>query len=230
MPAGDSATRIRAQFDRHGLAVGLNQLSALEAYLGLLTKWNKTVNLTALNLSPLGEEAIDRLLVEPVLAAQFVQPAQGLLVDVGSGSGSPAIPLKIALPGTGLLMVESRARKAAFLREAIRHVGLEQADVEGQRLEQLTKQPSFHEAAAWVSVRAVRADPALWRAVSTLLAPQGRVLWFRATADETDSEDADYLATFELQSVEPLIPARRSELAILRRRTAPRLGEVGGGP
>ena len=47
------------------------------------------------------------------------------MMDVGSGGGSPAIPLKLAVPRLSLTMVEAKARKSAFLREAIRHLGLE---------------------------------------------------------------------------------------------------------
>jgi len=195
----------------------------MESYLGLLTKWNKTLNLTALKLDPLADEAIDRLLVEPVLATQFMsgiggQAARGILVDVGSGSGSPAIPLKISLPGMGLVMVESRIRKSAFLRDAIRLIGLESAEVQAVRLEQMVLEPRFRESASWVSVRAVRADSGLWQAISAILAPSGRVLWFRSQADAPEASDTGYLPAFQLEEVRPLIPERRSELAILSRR------------
>jgi 16S rRNA (guanine527-N7)-methyltransferase len=220
--AGDIASSVRARFERHRIALEPEQQSAMGSYLGLLTKWNRTLNLTALPLDPLSDEAVDRLLVEPVLAAQFLSSvpgsaSSGLLIDVGSGSGSPAIPLKIAKPDVSLLMVESRSRKAAFLREAIRVVGLERAEVEAGRLEQLSLESRWRQAAHWVSVRAVRADSGLWRAISPLLAPTGRILWFRSRAEESQASATDYLPTFELEATEPLIAERRSELAVLRR-------------
>ena len=46
-------------------------------------------------------------------------------MDVGSGGGSPAIPLKLAAPAVALTMVEVKARKSAFLREAIRQLELD---------------------------------------------------------------------------------------------------------
>ena len=51
-------------------------------------------------------------------------------MDIGSGGGSPAIPLKLATPGSALTMVEVKARKSAFLREAIRQLGLTDTQVE----------------------------------------------------------------------------------------------------
>jgi len=225
VPAGDPQGNpsIGPRFEQHGIALRPEQQAALQTYLGLLTKWNKTLNLTALKLDPLADEAIDRLLVEPVRAAQFVSgigdPAVGgMLVDVGSGSGSPAIPLKISVPSVGLVMVESRIRKSAFLRDAVRLVGLERAEVQAVRLEQMVSEPRFRESASWVSVRAVRADSGLWEAISAILAPSGRVLWFRSHADALETSDSGYLEAFQLEEVRPLIPERRSELAILRRR------------
>ena len=44
-------------------------------------------------------------------------------MDIGSGGGSPAIPFKLAVPRLGLTMVEAKARKSAFLREAVRQLG-----------------------------------------------------------------------------------------------------------
>ena len=124
------------------------------------------MNLTAFSLDYPSADAIDRLLIEPFLVAGLlrahIEPIPGpLLLDLGSGGGSPAIPLKIGLPNLKLLMVESRGKKAAFLREAIRQVGLTRAEVLNVRIEALAglagqMVPDF------VSVRAVRTDREFW--------------------------------------------------------------------
>ena len=62
-------------------------------------------------------------------------PSAEHLADLGSGGGSPAIPLALALRAPRLLMVESRSRKAAFLREAARMLELS-ADVVAIRFEE----------------------------------------------------------------------------------------------
>ncbi|MBW8866026.1 MAG: class I SAM-dependent methyltransferase, partial [Acidobacteria bacterium] len=107
---------------------------ALEQYFSLLARWNPKVNLTALPLNPPGDETFDRLFVEPVVAAAHIEPlnfrdAPLKWIDLGSGGGSPAIPLKIVRPSWHLTMVEAKERKAAFLREAIRALRLQEADV-----------------------------------------------------------------------------------------------------
>ena len=67
------------------------QVEKLCAYFGLLAKWNKRLNLTALSVDPPTDEAIDRLLVEPAMAIQAVESTDLSLIDLGSGGGSPAV-------------------------------------------------------------------------------------------------------------------------------------------
>lgn len=75
-------------------------------------------------------------------------------------------------------MVESKTRKAAFLCEATRHVGLEGVRVEARRLEELLSDASLHEAADAISVRAVRIDRRLLSLLLAFAKPQGHVFLF----------------------------------------------------
>ena len=77
------------------------------------------------------------------------------MVDIGSGGGSPALPIKIAAPWLQLVLVEVKTRKSAFLREAIRHLGLADVDVETTRVEALSARAIIASADV-VSVRAVQ--------------------------------------------------------------------------
>ena len=191
-------------------------LEQLTAYIGLLTKWNDTVNLTALSLSPLSAEAIDRLIVEPVLAAELIKAGKGdwtgRLVDVGSGGGSPAVPLKVAIPGLSLCMVESKARKSAFLREVVRYLDLSDSDVLTKRIEDVAEDPAMAGAIQLISLRAVRLDAPIWRTIDALLARDGGVLWFRSALENLQVPDAF--------AVESVLATRdnRDEVALLRRR------------
>ena len=84
-------------------------LDPLEAYFRLLTQWNHKINLTALPLDAPTDETFDRLLVEPLAAAkQIPTHTASVWLDLGSGGGSPAIPLKIARPALRLTMIESK--------------------------------------------------------------------------------------------------------------------------
>ncbi len=144
-------------------------------YLELLRHWNKTINLTALPLDPLTDEAIDRLIIEPLAIADSIPTEPSTWIDVGSGGGSPAIPIKIARPSLQLVMVESKERKAAFLREAIRELALPDAAVENVRFETL-KRPETLGVADLLTVRAVRLDPDFLAVCAHVLRDRGLLI------------------------------------------------------
>lgn len=177
------------------------------SYLDLLARWNHTINLTGLDVDPPNDEAIDRLIVEAIVAARFFDATDRRVIDVGSGGGSPALPLKLALPRLQMVLVESKSRKAAFLREAVRHLGLDGVEVENRRLEDVAVSPSRADADV-VTIRAVRADEDLVARVAAMLGSGGRVFWFA-------TRDAD-LSSFPAAERHVLVPGVNSLLVILK--------------
>ena len=151
----------------------------LQSYYDLLTRWNRTINLTAMGLEPVSDQAIDRLLIEPLTAGELIMHATTWF-DLGSGGGSPAIPLKLAHPCVTLVMVESKERKAAFLKEATRVLKLEHTTVETDRIETVAAHHTMAGSVDVISVRAVRIDPILFRSVRALLRPRGKLVLFGA--------------------------------------------------
>jgi 16S rRNA (guanine527-N7)-methyltransferase len=150
-----------------------------ERYIQLLTKWNRTINLTSLKLEPISDEAIDRLLVEPIAASQKADNSDTNIIDLGTGGGSPAIPFWIQLPASRITMVESRSRKCAFLNEAVRQIRPGQGMALDNRFEELLEQhPQLAASADIVTVRAVRLDEPTSALIGSLLKPQGRVFHF----------------------------------------------------
>lgn len=171
------------QLAQAGIALSDSAVSQLFAYYTLLSKWNEKTNLTALPLNPPTPSSISRLIVEPVAAAHEIQEAVvGRWFDLGSGGGSPAIPMKVVRPDLRLTMTESRSRKAAFLREAIRSLGLS-ADVLCVRFEEL--EADFEGSAGLITIRAVRMDPSVWVLLERLLHPDGLLVWFGHSEGET---------------------------------------------
>jgi 16S rRNA (guanine527-N7)-methyltransferase len=155
----------------------------LETYYRLLDIWNRKVNLTGMNLADASPEALDRLLVEPVMAARYANPGVRI-IDIGSGGGSPAIPFMLAVPGRGLLMVESKARKSAFLREAVRALDLTYAEVATARYESLLSEHALHEAYELLTIRAVRVEQSVLMSLQTFVKPGGEIFLFRSATDE----------------------------------------------
>jgi len=178
------ADRLSRRAQQAGVSATAPVQQQFEEYFRLLAHWNSKINLTALPLDSPTDEAFDRLLVEPLVAASHISDSAKIWLDLGSGGGSPAIPLKILHPSSRLTMVESRARKAAFLREAVRVLGLEDVAVEHARFEELASRREVHHSANLVTVRAVRADEGLFTAAQTLLAPRGRLLLFQSAKSD----------------------------------------------
>jgi len=201
---------------------GLNPALAghLEQYFSLLTRWNAKINLTAFNLREPRDEAFDRLLIEPIVAAQHVPATARSVIDIGSGSGSPAIPLRLAAPHVRLTMVEAKTRKAVFLLEALRHLGISDASVETARFEQLLTRPELHEAFDVMTIRAVRVESATLVTLQALLKPGGLLLWFQGAGRELEPD----LLVFPLvlSRVVPLVEASGSRLVVLSKQSPAR--------
>jgi 16S rRNA (guanine527-N7)-methyltransferase len=168
------------------------EIRLLGQYWSLLARWNPRINLTALPLEGYPPDSIDRLIVEPLLAARGVPPDPTTWFDLGSGGGSPAIPIKIARPKAALVMVESRSRKAAFLREVVRSLGLTSAETINDRFENVAGQRPA--AADCITVRAVRTDDNMLTTVRRLLKPFGRLILFE---NPDSSHDVPGFATID---------------------------------
>lgn len=187
-------------------------LDQLSAYFELLKLWNRRLALTALPVEDNGVEALDRLLLEPAAAARFIPTSAKSLVDIGSGGGSPALPLKIIRPDVSLAMVESREKKSAFLREAIRHLGIQGATVDTARYEDLLKRPEMVGSADVATLRAVKVEAADLRLLAGFLRRDGLLMIF--STDEFQLGGGEF---FEALGTHPLLPDRGSYLTILRR-------------
>lgn len=172
--------RISGRAGAVGLALTVGQVQQLSKYYELLSHWNRTVNLTSLKLEGFPDATIDRIILEPIVSKRLIGIESGVWFDFGSGSGSPALPLKVLCPGTELIMVESRSRKCAFLREAVRHLQLTGASVWTGRIENLSTVFAGG-MARLVTVRAVRFDDALLKTSALMLTSGGVLAAFGAS-------------------------------------------------
>jgi len=133
-----------------GVELSDAQINSCLLYLSELKKWNQKINLTAIRED--GDIVIKHFLDSFSFIKGFT-PVEGLkLLDMGSGAGFPALPLKIAIPGISVTMVESVKKKAAFLRHIIRTLRLTGVEVSDKRTEELPD--SFHSMFDVVTARA----------------------------------------------------------------------------
>ena len=154
------------------------------------------------------------MVMEPLLATRYVPPGAKSMMDIGSGGGSPAIPMKIARPKLEVRMVESRARKAAFLRHAVRQLDLRGVEIENCRYEALVQRREMREAHDVVTVRGVRMDDTAGK-LQGFLRREGLVLAFRAEGQKGFGVDA--LAPLRLEAKCALLEETGSELLVARR-------------
>ena len=216
MNAREFRERLGRRARHANLTISPDLMTGLEGYYQLLAKWNAKVNLTAFRLAPGGEdEAIDRLLLEPVAAARYLRADAVTLLDAGSGGGSPAIPLKLAAPQLKLRMVEVKTRKAVFLREAVRELRLGNTQVETSRFEELLSRPDLHETTDIVSIRAVRIEPRVLMTLQAFLKPGGLLFLFRGPGG-TDVAEA-VTPPLRWKATYPLLETLRSRLVVLEK-------------
>jgi 16S rRNA (guanine527-N7)-methyltransferase len=134
MPGPPSAETIRRALSEFQISADDAQIIKIQQYMGMLLTWNEKVNLTAIR-DPL--EILYRHFCESMYAAVAVPLECGRLADVGSGGGFPGLPLKILRPGLQLFLVESNVKKATFLAEVARDLGLTDTRVLVSRYEEL---------------------------------------------------------------------------------------------
>jgi len=136
-PAALSSEAIRRALGDFQLAVSNQQVQQIQQYMSVLLAWNEKINLTAIR-DPL--EILYRHFCESMWAATAVPVENGRLADVGSGGGFPGLPLKIIRPDLQVFLIESNIKKATFLAEVIRELGLADARVLVSRYEELTEE------------------------------------------------------------------------------------------
>ena len=171
----DEAT-VRLLLEPFGLNLDSRQISQLLAYLELLLRWNRKINLTAIR-DP--EKCITRHFGESLYLSRWIE-LNGRLLDIGSGAGFPGLSLKIVFPHLSVTLLEPVAKKRAFLKEVARVCEMTLVEVRGERLEDFVRASSL-----WVydvaTTRAVGHLEELIPLASGCLKPGGEIfLWLSA--------------------------------------------------
>lgn len=131
-------TQLAAGIAALGLALPADAEAKLLAYLALLDKWNRVYNLTAVRDT---ERMVSHHLLDSLAAVPFFQG--GRVLDVGSGGGLPGIPLAIARPDLQVTLIDSIAKKTAFLLQAKMELGLDNLSVVTNRVEDYRPETGF---------------------------------------------------------------------------------------
>ena len=131
-----------------GLALSHKQVADLNTFLQELGRWNRVHNLTSVE----GEQAsidlhlIDSIAILPIMR-EFLPTTQVQIADLGSGGGLPAIPIAIAEPNWRISLIEAVRKKTAFLQNVKGKLGLSNASIYSERVEQVaTQEPGKYDA------------------------------------------------------------------------------------
>ena len=122
--------QLRQGLDGLGLDLSGEAQGRLLRYLSLLSRWNRTYNLTAIREPSrlVSHHLLDSLAVLPHLDGSSV-------ADVGSGAGLPGIPIALARPDWRVVLLDSNHKKGAFLRQAALELKLHNVQVMTDRAE-----------------------------------------------------------------------------------------------
>lgn len=172
-------TEVRAA----GLSLDDEAARRFEVHYDLLRSWGKRMNLTGLKSTG---EIVRRHFLEPIAAADLLENS-GRLIDLGSGSGFPAIPLNILRPGLDLVLVEASEKKSGFLWAALRELGLKRARVETRHVRGVADLTDLLPT-RYLTCRAVRLADVLGGEGPPVLGPGGRALLFLAARQVEEIE------------------------------------------
>jgi 16S rRNA (guanine527-N7)-methyltransferase len=160
----------------------------LRAYIRVLLKWNRVVSLTTIT-DP--DEILRFHFGESIFAASSVMFQNGRLADFGTGAGFPGMPLRMAIPSLELTLVESNAKKCAFLAEVTRELGLSRVSIMRSRVEELNAVPGSFD---FVAARAFGQFESLLECAKKMLGERGRVvLWLGEKDCKALSANRDWL-------------------------------------
>jgi 16S rRNA (guanine527-N7)-methyltransferase len=165
-------TRIDSLLAPYGVAIDAGLHCQIQKYIDLLLLWNQKISLTAI----VDIEKILRFhFGESLFARNSVPVEKGRLADVGSGAGFPGLPLAMASPLLQVTLIEANQKKATFLSEVVRALGLPNVEIARSRVENLARRPRAFD---FLTARALGHHQDLIEWAESLLADSGKlILW-----------------------------------------------------
>jgi len=219
-PNKGEVEKFRSLLNRFGLKLTWDQTHKLGIFLNELEEWNRKLNLTGLSSR---QSIINELLIDSIMPTSFM-PDDGHLLDVGSGAGFPAIPIKICKPSLKCQLMEPNSKKISFLKQIIRIAKLEKIEVIKGRIEK--EEGLLHPEGYDVIIsRGLAPLPQFLTWGAPHLTPGGLIVAFLGSqTDQALKESADVIRKHLLlpfKSISYSLPGKSSgrNLLILKRRS-----------
>jgi len=192
-----------------GRSLSEPEIEAFTVHYRLLQEWSNRMNLTGLKDL---DTIVRRHFLEPISVSDLLGE-EGRLVDLGSGNGFPAIPLKILRPRLDLILVEASEKKSSFLWAVLRELRLEKARVETRHVRETADLVDLLPC-RYLTLRAIQARRVLKGRPMPILEAGGRGLFFLSAAD-ADSLKRRPVPGLNLVDTRPLPGGPDSVVAIL---------------
>jgi 16S rRNA (guanine527-N7)-methyltransferase len=201
-----------------GIELTDEALGCFSIYFSLLQTWGSRINLTS---RLRGREIVVHHFLDSLAGFEFLaaSPASRL-VDLGSGAGLPAFPLKFALPKLQATLIESVRKKVAFCDQVIRETHITGTTAIWGRGEELRHRPEHHGTYDWVISRALGDSADIVALGLPFLSPQGKMLLYKGAPSDSELLKlkelcSDVGATWHLHSIRvPHLQESRSLIVV----------------
>lgn len=170
-------------FEKYGIKLTEKQEKEFEIYYETLIEYNKMFNLTTVTQK---EEVYVKHFVDSALVINNLK--SGTLIDIGSGGGFPAIPIKILREDINVTMLEATGKKCDFLSEVIHRLNLKGINVINGRAEELAKNEKYREKFDFCTARAVARLNTLCEYCLPFVKARGEFISLKGDADEEAKE------------------------------------------
>ncbi|MFZ4440164.1 MAG: 16S rRNA (guanine(527)-N(7))-methyltransferase RsmG [Syntrophales bacterium] len=173
-----------------GIRLGPAELDRFTTYHREILLWNRRINLVSERSA---QEIVIRHFLDSLTTAPFLDRPDGAVIDLGSGGGFPGIPLRIALPGLHLSLVEASRKKSSFLSHVVRTLCLDRVQVIRGRVEELTTGEALAGRFDTLISRAAFKLPDLIRTASFFLKPGGQLIAMKGQDPHEEIEETEQI-------------------------------------
>ena len=173
---------IKEQLQKLKLEVSNDSLAQLDLLVDELLRWTKRRNLTAITDR---DEVLEKHLVDSLTMLPFARTA-GRLLDMGSGAGFPALPLKIVCPALEVVSVDAVGKKIDFQKHVARKLGLSSFTGLHARIQNLQEEENYRAGFDLVTARALTSLEDLVAMAEPFLEPGGRLVAMKGPEGEQE--------------------------------------------
>jgi 16S rRNA (guanine527-N7)-methyltransferase len=201
--------RLRAFAEGRGVFLTAAQIEQLVGLDGMVAGWKRAVDLSGFRDA---DERFRRYLGEPLDAGRWVPEKLEAALDIGSGGGSPALPLAIARPAVRWTLLEPNGRRAVFLEQAVRELAIGTARVVRSRWQDFVPERLF----GLITSRGLALSEASVKRIALWMEPGGRLLLF--TGQQRGRELVGYQGSLQCLARVRLAPGFKAWLVVFEKR------------